>query len=56
VIWGDANKVFPPAYAHAFAQKISKASVTVLKNCGHLAHLEQPAALADAIVSSRRPA
>ena len=56
VIWGEQNKVFPLAYAHALVQKISKASVTVLKNCGHLAHLEQPAALADAIVSARRSA
>jgi pimeloyl-ACP methyl ester carboxylesterase len=56
LIWGDSNKVFPLAYAQALAQKIPKANVTVLKNCGHLAHLEQPAALAEAIVSSRRSA
>lgn len=56
VIWGEQNKVFPPAYAQAFAQKIPNTTTKLLKNCGHLAHLEQPAALADAIVSSRRSA
>ena len=56
VIWGEQNKVFPLAYAKAFTEKISNSKMVVLKNCGHLAHLEQPAALADAIVSSRRSA
>ena len=56
VIWGEQNKVFPLPYASAFAQKIANSRTVVLKSCGHLAHLEQPAALADAIVSSRRSA
>jgi pimeloyl-ACP methyl ester carboxylesterase len=53
VIWGDANKVLPLAYGEALAQKIPGAKFTVLNNCGHLAHLEQPVALAGAVLAAR---
>ncbi len=53
VIWGDSNRVLPPAYGEALARKIPGAKFTLLKRCGHLAHMEQPAALADAILAGR---
>ena len=54
VIWGDTNKVLPLAYGESLARSIPRASLTVLKDCGHLAHLEQPVAAAEAIINSAR--
>ena len=46
IIWGADNKVIPPDYAVALGDLIKSARVTRLPGCGHLAHHEQPQALA----------
>lgn len=52
VVWGDRNKVFPLPYGEALARLVPKASLSVIKDCGHHAHLEQPIAAAEAIIKS----
>ncbi len=49
IIWGDANRVIPMAYAKTLGELIKGARVTTLRDCGHLAHYEQPQALAAAV-------
>jgi pimeloyl-ACP methyl ester carboxylesterase len=41
VIWGDSDKIIPPAYAEEFARLIKGAKVTMIKNCGHLPQIER---------------
>lgn len=43
LIWGDADKIFPPAYGPAFQSFIPGAELVMLKNCGHLPHIEKRA-------------
>jgi pimeloyl-ACP methyl ester carboxylesterase len=40
VIWGDDDKVIPPAYGPAFAKLIPGARLEVIANCGHVPQLE----------------
>jgi len=42
IIWGNADRVIAPAYAHEFAQRIAGARVELIDRAGHLPHLEQP--------------
>ena len=41
LLWGDQDKVFPPAYGSAYRQLIPNAKLTVFKDCGHLPHIER---------------
>lgn len=41
IIWGDADKIFAPVYAQTLKQHIPHAAVTILEQCGHLAHIEK---------------
>jgi pimeloyl-ACP methyl ester carboxylesterase len=50
IIWGDQDRFFPVEYAKAFNRLIPKSTVTVIPNCGHLPHVEQPRALLDAMI------
>ena len=49
IIWGEQAQVIPAEYATALSQMIKGAKVTTLPGCGHLAHYEQPQALAAAV-------
>jgi pimeloyl-ACP methyl ester carboxylesterase len=51
VIWGDADRLFPIEYAHAFRALLPDAQLTILEDCGHYAHLEQPERLHLAVSS-----
>jgi pimeloyl-ACP methyl ester carboxylesterase len=42
IIWGTADQLIAPAYAHEFAQRIASARVELIDHAGHLPHLEQP--------------
>jgi pimeloyl-ACP methyl ester carboxylesterase len=46
VVWGERNRVIPPAYGAALKDLIPRASIATLPDCAHLAHLEQPQAFA----------
>jgi pimeloyl-ACP methyl ester carboxylesterase len=54
VIWAKSNRILPLPYGEALAKLIPNARLTVLDGCGHLAHLEQPIAVADAILNKGR--
>ena len=41
ILWGDDDKVIPPAYGKAFAELIPQSRLEVIRNCGHLAHIER---------------
>jgi pimeloyl-ACP methyl ester carboxylesterase len=42
ILWGDHDKVLPPAYAAQFQKLIPGARVDIVKQCGHLPHTEKP--------------
>ncbi len=44
VIWGDRDRIIPPAYGEAFRRLIPEARLTMIPDAGHLPHLEQRAA------------
>jgi pimeloyl-ACP methyl ester carboxylesterase len=46
IVWGAQDVIVPPVYAQEFARHIAGARVEMVANAGHLAHLEQPAAVA----------
>ena len=54
IIWGARNRVIPPQYAAALNDLIPGSRVVTLPGCGHLAHHEQPQALAAAIAGFAR--
>jgi pimeloyl-ACP methyl ester carboxylesterase len=47
IVWGENDKVIPPAYAAALKDRIGGATMTMVPACGHLPHVEQPARVAD---------
>ncbi len=49
VVVGDADRMTPPKYAQALHTAISGAQLTVIPNTGHMAPLEQPAAVGTAL-------
>lgn len=42
VLWGENDRLFPPAYGEAWAKAIPGARLEVLPRCGHLPIQEQP--------------
>lgn len=52
LIWGDKDRVVPQSYAKKFADRISgKSDIKKIKDAGHLAELDQPEAVAKAILA-----
>jgi pimeloyl-ACP methyl ester carboxylesterase len=41
VVWGDADRLIPPAYAAEFARLIPGAQTEIIAGCGHLPHVEK---------------
>jgi pimeloyl-ACP methyl ester carboxylesterase len=54
IIWGELDRLFPLAYGQLLARCLPAAKFSVLRNCGHLPHAEQPAALRQLIVEFAR--
>ncbi|MDO8972523.1 alpha/beta fold hydrolase [Reyranella sp.] len=55
ILWGDRDAILPPSYAGKFAQGINNgingaARVETVENAGHLAYLDQPDAVARAVL------
>ena len=42
ILWGDQDKIFPVEYASAFKNLIPHAQTQILKDCGHVPHMDQP--------------
>ena len=52
VVWGEADKVLPPGYAQKFAAGINGSTrVQMIAGAGHLAYLDQPEAVAKAVLA-----
>ncbi len=49
VIWGDGDRIIPPAYAAAFHRLIPGSTLTMISNAGHLPHIERAPAVAQAM-------
>jgi pimeloyl-ACP methyl ester carboxylesterase len=55
VLWGEADRVLPPSYAKKFATGINggingSTRIQTIPNAGHLAYLDQPEAVAKAVL------
>ncbi len=51
LLWGDADRLVPPAHAAEFKRLIPQATVEIIPNCGHLPQLEGTAAFLRALTS-----
>lgn len=52
VLWGDKDKVIPSSYAHFFKEGFSvKTKLQTIRNAGHRAEFDQPAATARAVAA-----
>jgi abhydrolase domain-containing protein 6 len=52
LIWGSEDKLMPRSYADRFAKRIKgRTSIQVIPDAGHLAELDQPSAVAEAILA-----
>jgi pimeloyl-ACP methyl ester carboxylesterase len=54
IIWGGDDRIIPPAYAEAFHRLIPGSTLTMIAKAGHLPHVEQAEAVAEAIQSFLR--
>jgi pimeloyl-ACP methyl ester carboxylesterase len=55
LLWGAEDKILPRSYAGKFAEKIAgKTEIRVIEGAGHLAELDQPDAVASAILDWTR--
>jgi pimeloyl-ACP methyl ester carboxylesterase len=50
LVWGDSDRIIAPAYAQEFAKAIQGARVKLIAKAGHLPHLEQSEAVANAVL------
>jgi len=41
IVWGDSDKVFPPAHGEAYHRAIAGSELRVVPECGHLPHQEK---------------
>lgn len=52
LLWGDGDRLMPRSYAQRFAAAIAgRSEVRIVAGAGHLAELDQPEAVAEAILS-----
>lgn len=49
IVWGDSDRIFPPAYGPAFQALIPGSELVMLPECGHLPHVEKRAATLEAM-------
>jgi pimeloyl-ACP methyl ester carboxylesterase len=50
IIWGEADRVLPIAYARSFAPLFRRSRLEALPSCGHIPQRECPDALAAALL------
>jgi pimeloyl-ACP methyl ester carboxylesterase len=46
VIWGDDDKIMPPANAALWRERLPDARVVMVEACGHLPHVEHASLVA----------
>jgi pimeloyl-ACP methyl ester carboxylesterase len=50
IVWGEGDRIAAPVYAEEFAKRIAGARIAMIGKAGHLPHLEQPEAVAKAVL------
>jgi pimeloyl-ACP methyl ester carboxylesterase len=50
IVWGERDGVVPVSHGHVYQAEVREAAFTVLPCSGHLPHVEQPEALANAVL------
>ena len=50
LVWGEQDRLIPPAYASAFEAAIEHTTTVMVPDAGHMLPHEQPAAVADALL------
>jgi pimeloyl-ACP methyl ester carboxylesterase len=50
VLWADEDRVVPIEHARRYAERIPKATLRILEDCGHAMYFERPEAFADAVI------
>jgi pimeloyl-ACP methyl ester carboxylesterase len=50
IVWGDDDKVIPPAYGPEFQKLIPGSKLEIIKDCGHVPQIEKPEETAALIV------
>lgn len=55
VIWGDRDRVIPPAHAKIAQEAIPHAQLVIFENCGHVPQLEVPERFTDAVLRFLAP-
>jgi pimeloyl-ACP methyl ester carboxylesterase len=51
LVWGDDDRLVPPAYGKAYQKYLPKAELKIIPNCGHLPMFECEAEFVDTITS-----
>jgi pimeloyl-ACP methyl ester carboxylesterase len=54
IVWGEEDRLFPPAQAQRLAASFSDAQVLILPGARHPAYLDQPAAFHEALLAFAR--
>jgi pimeloyl-ACP methyl ester carboxylesterase/mannose-6-phosphate isomerase-like protein (cupin superfamily) len=54
VVWGEADRIYPPEHGEAFAKAIPGARLVIIPEAGHLPQLEAPEALLAAVLDFTR--
>jgi pimeloyl-ACP methyl ester carboxylesterase len=49
LLWGENDRLVPPAYAEAYKKHLPQAELKLLPNCGHLPMFEQEAAFVNTV-------
>jgi pimeloyl-ACP methyl ester carboxylesterase len=49
ILWGEDDKIIPPAYARRLQQAIAGASLALIPGAGHMFHVETPEVFAGAV-------
>lgn len=49
LVWGDSDRLVPPAYAHAFKKAIKGAELVSIPEAGHMVIVEKTAAVVEAV-------
>ncbi|KAL3680082.1 hypothetical protein R1sor_023038 [Riccia sorocarpa] len=51
VIWGEEDKILPREYAERFQKELPRAQLELVKEAGHIPHVEKPSVVADLILN-----
>ncbi|HEY7246142.1 MAG TPA: alpha/beta hydrolase [Xanthobacteraceae bacterium] len=49
IVWGEENRLIPPAYGQALKHLIAGSTVATVPGCAHLLHIEEPQVFADQV-------